>query len=129
MHKFVVHRPSWGRGATAAGALTATPEGMSKKRCCLGFLAVQLGAPESELNVDFPSYVPCLEYHEVVQSLLQSTRTEYSILATPYENVIARVNDAEEISDTEREAQLTALFAEVNITVEFTDEEEPCTSL
>lgn len=125
--KLVIDRSKWlrGEGSEASGLLRSS----DGKMCCLGQLALSIGAtPEQITHVDEPEHCPTLpwpkgmllpvdlfdedEYEENVgpEERFTTSQITYHLMIT---------NDAEGLSDAERENQLREEFAKLDIEVEF----------
>lgn len=133
MYKFVVHRPNWARGQDG-GSLLRYDDDNTPQRCCLGFLAHQVGrVPNSELEgIELPSHVPELGGHGIVAQLLRPPSedrhhgsSEFMPIPMSQQILIANTNDDSCIGDERREEDLTRFFEAIDIAVEFTDEPEP----
>ena len=122
--EFTVKRSEWGQGSlayfpsglrrnlTGNGAIYYHKDkdmvirfgyDTTLKRCCLGFLGNACGVPDEEMyghGMPFDSRWPGFD-----QSIYE---------------IIARVNDSD-LSPSEKERQLTNLFASIDITVHFVD--------
>jgi hypothetical protein len=87
--------------------------------CCLGFYCLTCGASEEAITgVAFPSHLAPAKWQEA-NEWLGSTRPDDTDHPDCWEQVIAHINDNSEMPNSERETQLTKLFAENNIEVTF----------
>ncbi len=111
---FTVDRSRWLRGETARNSfLQRESDG---KRCCLGFLALAAGVPEDAIiGKGGPCTLDLPQHKDQVADLFR-TPERYDSLGE-----LMTVNDREDISDTQREAELTTLFQSAEIEVTFVD--------
>lgn len=120
---FVVKRSQWQRGKGYATLAKATAAGT--KRCCLGFYANQIcGLTDAQLDrlttpaktviygFDYNAWGPLLDSTQVGQHRLHDSSLCSEVMG---------VNDDKGIGGEEREETLTALFAGMGITIQFTD--------
>jgi len=110
LKKFTVKREEWLRGTTPS--FLRNKKG---KMCCLGFCALQLFnyIPQDIENVGMPHEFDTDEnYAETWGSLESDDEHLYQISHT---------NDSYDLSDDEREEELTELFLDVGIKIEFED--------
>jgi hypothetical protein len=118
--EFTVRRSQWFRGNGHEFSRLKRHDG--GKMCCLGFYALACGIPEQAITeIAFPSVI---EYGwdtdaRIRMSWLWEARSDSTGLEM--ELTIGQVNDEESLSDKEREADLTKLFAFNDITVTFVD--------
>lgn len=110
---FTVARTTWIRGTGVRfSRLYRHEDGMS---CCLGFYCRAAGIALEDLDdLTRPSNLPVELYGVLPEWLTVPGR----LGVTPVGEIM-RVNDDPKLSDAEREAQLTALFAAQGITVVF----------
>ena len=106
--KLIIDRAKWLRGDERSCLLRVE----DRKMCCLGFLGLACGAVEDEITA-------CPSPSSAVQvpwpsGLIVRKRN------TPACSSLMLVNDDPTLSDTDREAELTRLFRQLNIEVEFT---------
>jgi hypothetical protein len=111
---FVVDRKTWLRGSLSAELLTT-----DGTRCCVGFLAKEMGVSDDDMR-------HCQVLHEVIEdaesSLPGPLRSPSMVVGN--DNIYV-ANDDHQVSDTAREARLTELFAAIGIEVRFEGEGNP----
>lgn len=118
--KFTVWRDEWLRGQ---GTETSSLLDADGKRCCLGHLARDLGAKDSDLvevrsprgalgDVDWPGFLLSRD----LDSPIRNSADAFELM---------RINDSTYGTEEERERVLTELFAEHGIDVEFRDGSGP----
>lgn len=117
-----IDRKLWLRGEGAEkSALLRKDDG---KMCCLGFYGLACGIPTEDLadkkqpnelkgvpNTPYPEWLT----HNYVGDL---DKKQYSGVSTACCSLM-RVNDARSITDEAREAEITVLFAQHDVQVEF----------
>jgi hypothetical protein len=117
--KLVIKRSEWLRGeGVKDSALLRTCD---NKMCCLGFLAVSLDATkESIADKASPACVPTIKWPEgfvkpypFLKKHNQYTNSDCCELM--------EINDATDLPEEEREAELTKYFKRAGIEVEFVD--------
>lgn len=125
MTKLTIDRKEWLRGeGSDASSLLRKSDG---KKCCLGFHALQLGYTEEQIGslASPPNLV-----FRTREDRYNADGAPHSILVyrdshvfrsgpTPLCARLMMVNDEPDRPDAEREAELTTLFAEADIEVEF----------
>ena len=112
--KLIIDRAKWLRGEDSWKSCLFRVE--DRKMCCLGFLSLACGAVEAEITAcPSPSSV-------CKQALWPSGLLDEGGNNTLTCTSLMEVNDDPDpsLSNTEREAQLTYLFQQLNIEVEFT---------
>jgi hypothetical protein len=123
--EFVVQRSKWLRGGESAYSCLLTTAG---HRCCLGFVASQCGVPDGALlKRSTPSVIDCRPGHVLttrISPLLLSLREDQEdgheyLVDSPLSEAAIAINDDGSITEAEREAQLTALFAEHGYALRF----------
>jgi hypothetical protein len=123
--KFVIDQSKWRAGNTPTiqldckGAIGKGPTRMENSlgfQCCLGQIGEQLGAPKAELCNAITPYA-C---HSLTNSFL-TDRGGNSTLASD----AMTINDDPALSNAERRAQLTAVFATYGYELEFIGEPVP----
>lgn len=119
--EFTVYRSRWIRGR-AIGFLQKR-----SRSCCVGFYALACGFTEKQLE-DVGRF-EILGYEsrhlgiskEEKEMILHMDHTFFSGNKDNYETRAYKVNDNPSITDVEREAQLTAIFAEADVIIRFED--------
>lgn len=117
--EFVVQRSKWLRGQDD-GALLLDKHG---SMCCLGFVAKQCGAADGHLRGRAtPSCVAWSDHGAVAMEALNGVLTQP--IYDDWEDTALSadaipINDDPTLVDSEREAKLTALFAEHGYTLRF----------
>lgn len=115
--RFTVWRDAWLRGET--GSLL-----IDGKRCCLGFLGQACGLGDNELSLA-GTPEETRRFKAWPEPLLDITEDEdgASVRDSIACQDIVHINDDddEDMSDEQRESELTALFASMGIDVEFRD--------
>lgn len=119
---FTVIRSEWCRGSGSDESALLRPDGM---KCCLGFRELAAGLTEDQILrvetcnqlIDKLGYDPD---HD--RKLLDiGYRPEAEWRGCTREREIIRINDDKDLTDPEREIQLTTLFSEIGDTVTFVD--------
>lgn len=119
--EFTVYRSRWIRGQ-AIGFLHKF-----NKHCCVGFYALACGFTERQLEEVGRFETLAFESRHLGVSMEEKTKilhmdhTFFSGNKDNYETRAYKVNDNPDITDEEREAQLTAIFAEADVVVHFKD--------
>lgn len=113
--KLVIDRPSWLRGESDFRSKLLRSE--DNKKCCLGFYSLACGLPEEAIrdrgtvtNACFGGSYPV---PEEMQFLVHGR------ISSEVGGQLMRINDNSNISDDEREKQLTSIFASHGVEVEF----------
>jgi hypothetical protein len=109
--EFVVQRSKWLRGRKEGAVLLDE----SGRMCCLGFVSEQCGVPTAALlGTGVPNRLPDTSGRPLLGLLLRywTKHTSLAVRAVEW-------NDALGITDTERESQLSALFAQHGYTLRF----------
>jgi len=124
MFKFTVKRKYWlrGEGSDNSFLLRDAEQNEDMLMCCLGFGALACGYQEEDIigaanPNDMVDYRPLGFFQQITEEIheLQEYKPNQKgidLMAT---------NDAESLSDTEREAKLTELFASIDVEVTFED--------
>lgn len=122
--KLTITRKQWLRG-TGQGVLLHT---LSGKMCCLGFCALQIFDSTQEqirglaLPYEFGEWsFGNSIWEEVFSSAGPLAELDKNPKAFDYIDEIAQVNDSTELSGDERETELTKLFLDIGVEVEFID--------
>lgn len=121
MEKLVIERDKWFRGHGSECSMLLDSE--TQKMCCLGFLALQSGYESKDISdIKAPVDMNLQEVPDNIMSkLLEKAGSEYKLpikhTAVCYK--LMRINDYTEISETEREEQLTKIFKSIDIEVQF----------
>ena len=126
MEKLVIDRKKWLRGQ-GAGTLLVTEDWRDAREpdifpvgnmCCLGFECLRHGVSEDELGGEtFPKNLSKRERVKLPAWLGQIDTNGDHIDETVV--VLARVNDATDLSEGARELEITRLFATQGVEVEF----------
>ena len=94
------------------------------KMCCLGFACEQLGVPREKIN-DFtmPQAVTYIfpEYEAMLAPFIEKGHSSHLPANNTLSLVAARINDAFDLTQDEKESQLITLFAEHGHTITFED--------
>jgi hypothetical protein len=104
--KFIVDRATWYRGHGADKSYLLRDDG---HRCCIGFVAKQCGVADDDMSL----------IRDVI-TLPINTHTKFPLwmrglgISKAY-----NTNDNQQLTDTEREAQLKTLFTENGDEIEF----------
>jgi hypothetical protein len=122
--KLIIDRKEWRRGGSAAEKEDPTAllckDG---RKCCLGFYALQCGfTPKQIRGALCPVDVFPVEYKTTSPEWLKLVWFDAVLkthLNTPLTGEAMRINDTADYTEEERESQLTKLFAENGIEVEF----------
>lgn len=125
IQEFVVKRSGWVRGNIGGYSSLLNDQ---HNKCCLGFLALACGAEKEDIrDKSYWGLVPKLKKHPIYSFLVESDRFPGSFPGSFYGKetylgkAIVSINDDSEITESDREAKLTELFAEMNIKVIFED--------
>ena len=125
MTRYTIDRRTWIRGIKSSESLLLrSKDGM---QCCLGFICEQMGVKrEAMLDVSSPhglfGIIPTMEFS------LATIPQEMRVLVTVDDVVITntlltmkamQINDSTSMDDSEREADLKALFAKHDIELVF----------
>lgn len=117
--ELIIDRSKWFRGNGSGKSKLLTEDG---QMCCLGFMAIQCGIPKEKVeNVQAPNTVA--DTKDVPNTFWQTLLGEESKWrniensATCY--ALMSVNDCENITEEEREIQLTELFGDIGVTPKF----------
>lgn len=135
---FTVQRSKWLRGEKANSKGSGLNE--DGEFCCLGFLCTKVGyTPEQIEGLCYPStLVDRLVYnnnkdskfryedlHPMLKAVVDEHEREYAngmVYANPQIVIkIANINDDANLTDAEREQQVTELFLRLGITIKFVD--------
>lgn len=120
-----IDRQTWYRGYDGAKLLTGT----TGRRCCLGFLGQACGIPDQlMLDKAYPTHSECIgQFADSPAKFLVDGTTKLG--AVPPQEMLraglygyepfTAINDDPELTDTDREAKLTELFAQHDIQVTF----------
>lgn len=113
--KLVIDRKRWIRGEELSFLLRPTDERM----CCLGFYGLACGVPKASLRVQAnPRFAA--GFSEVEQAgWLFKNGPLYGYSHSNDAIRLMKINDAEDIADTDRETQIAAIFAKHGVEVEF----------
>lgn len=112
-NEFVVQRSKWLRGDVTKAVLLDSHGRM----CCLGFVSAQCGVPAQALGkATLPSDLEASDA-TLVEGLLVEDLGR--VTDTALADGAVGLNDADDITDAERETRLTALFAEHGYTLRF----------
>lgn len=111
MKQFTINRKKWLRGeGSEYSSLLRTEDG---KMCCLGFLGLACGGTKKQIeSCDSPAGT----YGPKWPSALLHPDT--GLDSTTCEELM-KVNDNEDLTDTERESRLKKIFKEIGIKVVF----------
>ena len=115
--KLVIEKSKWlrGLGGGDSGLL------IEEKMCCLGFLAKQCGVDEREMGKSgSPACLSAQEADRMPAWLLTTGRNGGYEDSEVCEKLMD-INDDENRTDRERKEELTAIFKEHDIEVEFVD--------
>ena len=120
--KFKVKRSKWFRGQGSDDSFLLNNEG---QMCCLGFYSAACGIKKSYLkNEEAPGEINSDIQNQWQTFLLNDsdidTEEQYKIDSWACTQLM-KINDDENMSDTEREEKLTKLFANDGIEVKFED--------
>lgn len=125
---FEVKRSEWVRGASKVSALLVKEDARSeaypdRKRCCLGFFANACGIPDSALK---GSSTPARYQHQDPWEPVSREWDKLTIWSLSGRRLngelcgnLMACNDNLDITDYEREVELTSLFSELGHTVVF----------
>lgn len=127
--KLVIDRKQWRRGETSVEQKLNDPTSLLCKdgtKCCLGFYALQCGfTPEQIKGLGEPIEV-YIDYNEVTKDWEKLVRfiedEEFGTMdtsGTMLTSAAIDINDDILLSEEDREARLTAVFAKEGIEVEF----------
>lgn len=113
---FTIIERKWARGGQKGYSALLNDEG---NKCCLGFLCSKAGfrrltdasmpdslASPAEVSNPYP-------VARVVEKLSGLVRGKYIAIQTAAATKIARINDAEDITDDQRKRKLAPLFAKI----------------
>ncbi len=109
---FTVDRATWLRGNTN-GATLLDEEGC---RCCVGFLARDMGHSDTEMFCRSTLTDLSYENANLPSGLADADEETGAIYA---------VNDDDSLTDGQREATLTRLFADIGVEVRFVGDRHP----
>lgn len=117
--KLVIDRDTWLRGK--GGAVLLDSDGCM---CCLGFLAMALGASEEHiLDLAGPSDTPDIKWPPALVPLrVPSNPDDYFRVRyrdSDFACELMNLNDSEETSEAKREADVAAMLLQAGIEVEF----------
>lgn len=114
MATYTVSRKTWLRGIGSDDSRLLRPDGM---RCCLGFVGAQCGIPDSKLLNHFNPYGVPVGMREKFPAWLLAD--EWSLSDTCFQAI--ETNDNENLTGSERESRLQAIFAAHGDEIIFTD--------
>ncbi len=119
---FTIQRSRWARGkpkSTSPADINFLYRDNDQKMCCLGFYGEACGlSTDSMLGVAYPSNCKVIDMYEAAGGAwLNDTEGRNCTL----QETIARLNDSDDRTDAQREAAISAIFAEQGITVTFED--------
>jgi hypothetical protein len=109
--KFIVDRKTWYRGKGIKDSRLLREDG---KMCCIGFVGKQCGVPDTDL-LGIGNVTVGLQGHGLFPAWVRNTLTSISI-----RNAYS-TNDSEDLTDSEREAQLKEIFLREGDEIEFQD--------
>lgn len=116
--RLVIKRSEWTGVNPLAGSALLTGSG---KKCCLGFYALECGAPAEKIagfgwinriRVDNEDYVAAAVYNKELNTIK---------LSPTFEKMAADINDDPNMPLNEKEAKIIELFKTVNCEVTFCD--------
>jgi len=115
--KFIVYRDTWLRGRTDSALH------IQGQRCCLGFLGLACGYTDEEMDMSATPDDVCFLGNRWPKALVSLMEDEESAAFCDSHlcSQIMGENDGGGVTEAEREARLTALFAKGGIEVEFRD--------
>lgn len=125
MATFTIKRSEWDRAANPEQRFTYLCHPMDGKKCCLGFYALAMGFHENQIKEQVirpkgwsgDGNTPLPGLYPRTRGALDNSEIPEVAGAWAF----ARVNDNLELSEEEREAKLTAMFAACGHTVTFED--------
>lgn len=115
--KLVIDRNTWLRGEGTENSFLLREK--DSKMCCLGFLGAACGVPsESMTNTEAPALLN-QDHRDLFPDFLFHGGRDLNQDSSDECNSLVEINDDEELTPEEREAELTMLFAKHGIEVEF----------
>ena len=115
-HEFTVKRSEWYRGKGDDDSALLKEDG---SKCCVGFLCLNAGLPKKALFEVGSVEAVHMDLERLPKWLAERFVFDYD--ATDWALDVYKANDTPKLSGVEREAKLTALFAEKGIKVTFVD--------
>lgn len=124
IEKLTIKRSEWGRGGRGgAPCLSNGSEAENPNRCCLGFVGLAIGLTDDQMKFNIsPGAMHKSPWPEFLMNRKWSdgeAEAGFSIYTSDVGSKLMNINDNTMISDEEREARITEIFAANGVEVVF----------